>query len=255
LDPRPRDALALGGAARGCKHAARMSDLGSFTAPARLPGAASLTGARVRLERLDAARHGDDLFAASGAGAGDPVLWHYLPYGPFDGDRAGFDAHLREQAAADDPWFYAVVDVESARAAGVVSFLRGAAAHGSIEIGHIWFGAALQRTPAATEAILLLAREAFDGLGMRRLEWKCDADNARSRAAAERFGFVYEGTFRQHMVVKGRNRDTAWFAMLDGEWPAVRAGFAAWLAPSNFDADGAQRASLGDLRAAAPASS
>jgi RimJ/RimL family protein N-acetyltransferase len=230
-----------------------MSDLGSFTAPARLPGVAPLTGARVRLERLDAARHGDDLFAASGAAAGDPVLWHYLPYGPFEGDRAGFDAHLREQEAATDPWFYAVVDVASARAGGVVSFLRGAADHGSIEIGHIWFGAALQRTPAATEAIFLLAREAFDALGMRRLEWKCDAANARSRAAAERFGFVYEGTFRQHMVVKGRNRDTAWFAILDGEWPAVRAGFEAWLAPSNFDADGAQRASLGDLRAAAVA--
>ena len=231
-----------------------MSDLGSFTAPARLPGAASLTGARVRLERLDAARHGDDLFAAAAAEAGDPLLWHYLPYGPFDGDRAGFEAHLRAQETAADPWFYAVVEVASGRAGGVVSFLRAAAEHGSIEIGHIWFGAALQRTPAATEAIFLLAREAFDGLGMRRLEWKCDAANARSRAAAERFGFAYEGTFRQHMVVKGRNRDTAWFSILDGEWPAVRAGFEAWLAPENFAEDGTQRASLAALRADAAAS-
>jgi RimJ/RimL family protein N-acetyltransferase len=248
--------LALGRAARGCEHAAGMSDLGSFTAPARLPGASPLTGARVRLERLDAARHGDDLFAAAGAAAGDPRLWHYLPYGPFDGDRAGFDEHLRVQEAAVDPWFYAVVEISDParpRAGGVVSFLRGAAEHGSIEIGHIWFGAALQRTPAATEAIFLLAREAFDVLGMRRLEWKCDADNARSRAAAQRFGFTYEGTFRQHMVVKGRNRDTAWFSILDGEWPAVRAGFQAWLAPENFGDDGAQRASLAALRADAAA--
>lgn len=228
--------------------------LGSFTSPARLPDASPLTGARVALERLDPGRHGDDLFAAGAGAAGDPRLWHYLPYGPFDDDRAGFDAHLNAQSAADDPWFYAVVegaDPGPSRAAGVVSFLRGDAVNGSIEIGHIWFGAALQRTPAATEAIYLLVRHAFDTLGHRRLEWKCDAGNARSRAAAERFGFTYEGTFRQHMIVKGRNRDTAWFSIVDGEWPAVRAGFEAWLAPANFDADGRQRASLAALRAAA----
>jgi RimJ/RimL family protein N-acetyltransferase len=136
------------------------------------------------------------------------------------------------------------------RAAGVVSFLRMEPAHGVIEIGHIWFGAALQRTPAATEAILLLAREAFDGLGNRRLEWKCDAANARSRRAAERFGFTFEGVFRQHMIVKGRNRDTAWYALLDSEWPAARRAFEAWLEPANFNAGGQQRASLADLRAA-----
>ncbi|MCW2984927.1 MAG: family N-acetyltransferase [Conexibacter sp.] len=227
-----------------------VSDLGSFTPPAGLPGASPLTGARVRLERLDVGRHGDDLFAA-GHDAGDPQLWWYLPYGPFDGDRAGFDAHLRGQEAADDPWFYAVVDGATGRAGGIVSFLRGDAANGSIEIGHIWFGAALQRTPQATEAIFLLARHAFEELGHRRFEWKCDAANARSQAAARRFGFTYEGTFRQHMVVKGRNRDTAWFSIVDGEWPAVRAGFVAWLAPENFDAEGGQRASLAALRAAA----
>jgi RimJ/RimL family protein N-acetyltransferase len=235
-----------------------MSDLGSFTAPARLPDASPLTGARVRLERLDAARHGDDLFAASGAGAGDPALWRYLPYGPFDDDRAGLEEHLVAQSASVDPWFYAVVDLADParpRAGGVVSYLRAAAQHGSIEIGHIWFGAALQRTPEATEAIFLLAQHAFEELGMRRFEWKCDAANARSRAAAERFGFAYEGTFRQHMVVRGRNRDTAWFSILDGEWPVVRAGFAAWLAPANFGADGAQRASLATLRAQAAAAS
>ena len=141
--------------------------------------------------------------------------------------RPTFTEHLRAQAATEDPRFYAVV-VDGA-AQGIVSFLRIEPAHGCIEIGHIWFGAPLQRTPAATEAIYLLAREAFDGLGNRRLEWKCNAANARSRRAAERFGFTFEGVFRQHMIVKGANRDTAWFSILDGEWPAVRAAFEAWL--------------------------
>lgn len=234
------------------QHAVLMTDLSSYPG-ARMPGPEPLVGARVVLERLDPARHADDLFAA--ASAGDPRLWFYLPYGPFE-DVSALSSHLRAQAVADDPWFYAVV--VDGRAAGVVSFLRGDAVNGVIEIGHIWFGATLQRTPAATEAIHLLARHAFDVLGVRRLEWKCDAANARSRAAAERFGFTYEGTFRQHLIVKGRNRDTAWFSMLDGEWPEVGAAFAAWLAPENFDADGVQRAPLtarlttGAASAAAP---
>jgi RimJ/RimL family protein N-acetyltransferase len=222
-----------------------MSDLSSYSG-ARMPDRTSLVGAHVVLERLDPGRHADDLFAAQSAG--DPRLWSYLPYGPF-ADASAFSAHLRAQAVAEDPWFYAVV--VDGRAAGVVSFLRGDAVNGVIEIGHVWFGAALQRTPAATEAIFLLARHAFDVLGVRRLEWKCDAANARSRAAAQRFGFVYEGTFRQHMIVNGRNRDTAWFSMLDGEWPTAQAAFEAWLAPANFDASGAQRASLTALRAGA----
>jgi RimJ/RimL family protein N-acetyltransferase len=221
-----------------------MSDLNGFTPPAGVPdGATVLTGARVALEPLAVARHGDDLFGAATDGA-DPLLWEYLAYGPFDGDRAGFDAHLSEQEASTDPRFYAVVDRASGRALGVMSFLRVEPAHGVIEIGHIWFGAELQRTAAATETVYLLARHAFDVLGHRRLEWKCDAANARSQAAARRFGFTYEGTFRQHMIVKGRNRDTAWFSILDHEWPAIRAGFEAWLAPENFDADGRQRRSL-----------
>jgi RimJ/RimL family protein N-acetyltransferase len=126
--------------------------------------------------------------------------------------------------------------------------MRMEPAHGVIEIGHIWFGAPLQRTPAATETIYVLARHAFDVLGNRRLEWKCDAANARSRRAAVRFGFTYEGVFLQHMIVKGRNRDTAWYAMLDGEWPRIRAAFERWLAPESFDAAGRQRARLADLR-------
>jgi RimJ/RimL family protein N-acetyltransferase len=209
--------------------------------PARAPARETLRGPRVALAPLDADRHAADLFAASAHG--DPRLWDYLPYGPF-ADAEAYADWVRGVQDGDDPRFFAVVDRATGRAGGVVSFLRAAPEHGTIEIGHIWFGAALQRTPQATEAILLLARHAFDDLGNRRLEWKCDAANARSRAAAERFGFTYEGTFRQHLIVKGRNRDTAWYAMLDGDWPAIRAAFEAWLAPSNFDADGRQRTRL-----------
>ena len=221
--------------------------------PARRPDRSTvLGGSRVRLEPLDASRHAADLFdAAQGEGA-DPSLWRYLGYGPFD-DVADYGAWATAHQDSTDPLFYAIVDTATGRAAGVASYLRIEPEHGVIEIGHIWFGGRLQRTPAATEAIHLLARHAFDELGNRRLEWKCDAANARSRAAAQRFGFTYEGTFRQHMIVKGRNRDTAWFAIIDGEWPAVRAAFEAWLEPENFDASGRQRASLAQLRAGAGA--
>jgi RimJ/RimL family protein N-acetyltransferase len=215
--------------------------------PARLPRREPLPGRLVRLEPLDPDRHAADLHAASHGPLADPVLWHYLPYGPFD-DAAAFRDWLAERASSEDPLFLAVVDEDSGRAGGVVSFLRMEPDHGVIEIGHIWFGAGLRRTPQATEAIYLLARHAFDDLGNRRLEWKCDADNARSRRAAERFGFTFEGVFRQHMIVKGRNRDSAWYSLLDGEWPAARAAFEAWLAPGNFDADGRQRRPLASLR-------
>jgi RimJ/RimL family protein N-acetyltransferase len=222
-----------------------VSSLPSNPSPARgRPQRAVLSGERVRLEPVDRARHGAALLAAA---EGDRHLWDYLPYGPFAGEDA-FGEHLDRQAGSDDPLFYAVVEATSGRAAGVVSFLRIEPAHGCIEIGHIWFGAPLQRTAAATETIHLLARHAFEELGYRRLEWKCDAANARSRRAAERFGFTFEGIFRQHMIVKGRNRDTAWYSILDGDWPAVSAGFEAWLAPENFDADGRQRRALGRLR-------
>ena len=212
--------------------------------PASRPAHRPLVGTRVRLEPLDPERHAGDLLAAA---QGDPRLWHYLPYGPFAGE-AELRGWLADRATSPDPLFLAVVDTATGRAAGVVSYLRIEPEHGCIEIGHIWFGAALQRTPATTEGIYLLARHAFDDLGHRRLEWKCDAANARSRRAAERFGFTFEGVFRQHMIVKGRNRDTAWFSLLDGEWPAARAAFEAWLAPANFDADGRQRSSLAALR-------
>jgi RimJ/RimL family protein N-acetyltransferase len=224
-------------------------DLHGFTPPARVPDATPIVGTRVVLERLDAARHGDALYAAAHGEGADPRLWDYLPYGPFTDDRDGFRAHLESQAPSIDPCFYAVVDTATDLATGVVSFLRIEAAHGVIEIGHVWFGGPLQRTPQATEAIFLLARHAFEVLGHRRLEWKCDNANARSQAAARRFGFTPEGVFRQHMVIKGRNRDTAWLSILDGEWPAVGAAFRAWLAPENFDAEGRQRESLAARRA------
>ncbi|MEO9174902.1 MAG: GNAT family protein [Gaiellales bacterium] len=208
--------------------------------PERVP----IDGVRVRLEPLDPDRQLDDLVEAGA----DADLWDYLAYGPFP-DRTAFAAHLDAQAASEDPLFLVVVDRASGKALGVVSYLRIVPDHGVIEIGHIWFGKALQRTPSATEAIYLLARHAFDDLGYRRLEWKCNAQNAASCRAAERFGFTFEGTFRQHQIVKGRNRDTAWYSTLDSEWPAIRAGFEAWLAPENFDENGRQRRSLAELRA------
>jgi len=204
----------------------------------------SLRGERVKLVPV-APEHADELFAAGHGG--DPALWQYLPYGPFT-HADEMRLWLKACAESEDPRFYAIVEQATDRAAGMASYLRFAPDHRVVEIGHIWFGAALQRTPAATEVIYLLARHAFGDLGVRRLEWKCDAGNERSRRAAERFGFTFEGVFRQHMLVKDRNRDTAWYSMLDGEWPAVRAAFEAWLDAANFDAEGRQRRSLAELR-------
>jgi RimJ/RimL family protein N-acetyltransferase len=160
---------------------------------------------------------------------------------------------LRTAAASDDPLFFTLVLLPGESPAGVASYLRITPDHGVIEIGHIWFGASLRRTTAATEAIYLLAAHAFDDLGYRRLEWKCDSLNQASRRAAERFGFRFEGVFRNHMVVKGRNRDTAWFAITDDEWPAVRAGFREWLGPDNLDGAKGQRKTLAQLIAGARA--
>jgi RimJ/RimL family protein N-acetyltransferase len=215
--------------------------------PRPAPQRESLAGRLVRLEPLDSARHGDDLWLALQGPGGDPALWDYLAYGPF-ASRAPFDSWLAGNAASADPLFYAVIDMASQSAVGLLSYLRIAPWDGCIEIGHIAFGQAMQRTPASTEAVWLLARHAFDDLGYRRLEWKCNALNARSMRAAERLGFVYEGTFRQHMLVKGQNRDTAWFSIIDSEWPARRDAFERWLAADNFDADGQQKQRLEQLR-------
>jgi len=215
---------------------------------ASAPGHTALNGELVRLELLDPPRHAVQLFTASHGADADPHLWDHLAYGPF-ASQTEFTAWLEERAASADPLFFAIVDMATMVAQGMASYMRIVPEHGVIEIGHIWFAPALQRTRQATEAIFLLASNAFDALGYRRLEWKCDALNERSRRAAERLGFTYEGTFRQHMVVKDRNRDTAWFSITDGEWPVRRAAFKAWLAEENFDESGRQRESLSALRA------
>jgi RimJ/RimL family protein N-acetyltransferase len=212
----------------------------------RAPERRVFEGAQVRLEPVEVAAHGDSLYRLSHGRPEDAALWTYLPYGPF-ADEGAFERWLDERAASQDPLFFAVVERGSGAASGMASYLNIVPANGCIEIGHIWFAPPLQRTRAATEAIFLMMRHVFDDLAYRRLEWKCDALNEASRRAARRFGFTYEGTFRQHMVVKGRNRDTAWFSLLDREWPAVRAAFERWLSPHNFDADGRQRTSLSAL--------
>jgi RimJ/RimL family protein N-acetyltransferase len=215
----------------------------------RAPERAPLVGTEVRLEPVEVAAHAESLFRRSHARTQDAALWTYLAYGPF-ADAGAFAAWLEERARSQDPLFFAIVERASGEAAGMASYMNIVPAHGSIEIGHIWFAPPLQKSRAATEAIFLLARHVFDELGYRRLEWKCDALNAASVRAARRFGFTYEGTFRQHMVVKGRNRDTAWFALLDREWPAVRSSFERWLAPANFDPAGRQRTALSALTGA-----
>ena len=198
-------------------------------------------GDRVVLRPIDPETDAEPLFEAGR----DPAIWTYLPYGPY-ADASELRDALREQAASEDPVFYSVE--AGGTPAGIVSYLRITPEHGVIEIGHIWFGTPLQRTTAATEAIYLLARHAFDDLGWRRLEWKCNAANAASRRAAERFGFTFEGVFRKHMLVKGENRDTAWYSIVDDEWPAIRAGFERWLAADNFDDNGVQRRTLEQCR-------
>lgn len=215
------------------------------------PPRTAMAGRLVRLEPLDPARHGAALFrAAEGPGA-DPRLWDWMAVGPF-GSEAAFRAWLDPLPASDDPLFFAILTEPDGVPRGLASFMRITPAHGVIEIGNIWLGVGLQRTAAATEAMALLARRALEELGYRRLEWKCDARNARSRRAALRLGFAFEGIFRQHMVIKGGNRDTAWFAMLDRDWPRIDAAFRAWLDPANQGPDGRQLRTLEEVRAALP---
>ncbi|MHB8243076.1 MAG: GNAT family N-acetyltransferase [Solirubrobacteraceae bacterium] len=214
-------------------------------AGARAPVRGELRGEHVLLRPVTV-EDAEPLFAISHLPDGDPTVWTYLPDGPYESPQQLHDM-LAWAATSEDPLYFAIVALPAQRPLGIASYLRITPESGVIEIGHIWFGPELKRTVAATEAIYLLARHAFDELGNRRLEWKCNALNAASRRAAERFGFTFEGVFRKHQVVKGRNRDTAWYAITDGQWPAIRRGFEAWLAPSNFDGQMRQRASLGEL--------
>ena len=210
--------------------------------PPPRPGPEAIEGRWARLERLSPSRHAREVHAAN---LGSDAIWDYLPYGPFRTE-AEWAAWAEGMAGRDDPFFYAIRDLRTGRAGGVASYLRISPEAGSIEVGHINLSPALQRTPAATEAMFLMMRWAFEA-GYRRYEWKCDALNLPSRRAAQRLGLSYEGVFRQAVVVKGRNRDTAWFAAIDKEWPRLREAFEAWLSPSNFDAEGRQRGSLSSL--------
>jgi RimJ/RimL family protein N-acetyltransferase len=215
--------------------------LPGWTPPPR-PDMAPLEGRYVRLVRLSADAHAADLHRANSA---DAAIWDYLPYGPFS-SAAAYHRWIRDITRGEDPLFYAIQNRETGHFGGVASYLRITSDMGTIEVGHINLAPEMQRSRAATEAMFLMMEWAFSA-GYRRYEWKCDALNLPSRRAAQRLGFSYEGLFRQAAVVKGRNRDTAWFACIDKDWPALREAYRAWLDPSNFDADGRQRESLSDL--------
>jgi RimJ/RimL family protein N-acetyltransferase len=217
--------------------------------PRPRPPRSGIRGRLVRVEPLDPERHVEDLFTAFREDR-EGRIWTYLPYGPFE-TLAAYRAFVEGECQGEDPLFHAIVPVKDGRAAAVAAFLRIDPDFGVLEVGHICYAPRLQRTPAATEAMYLLARRAFDELGYRRYEWKCDALNARSRAAAERLGFRFEGVLRQATIYKGRNRDTAWFSIVDREWPALKAAFERWLEPANFDRGGRQRRTLTELRASA----
>lgn len=212
--------------------------------PPPVPPRSPMDGRYCRLEPLDPEAHAAELHAANLEDA-EGRIWTYLGVGPFE-RLEDYRAWIERSCLGGDPMFFAVRDLATGRAAGVASYLRIDPASGSIEVGHINFAPALQRTRAATEAMLLMMATVF-ALGYRRYEWKCDSLNAKSRAAAERLGFRFEGIFRQATVYKGRNRDTAWFSILESEWPRLKAAFEAWLDPANFDADGRQRRSLSEL--------
>jgi len=209
--------------------------------PAERPRRTTIEGRYVTLQPLNAAAHADTIFLSV---QGHDALWDYMGDGPFP-DQATFRASIENKAVSTDPLYFAVLDNQSADAVGYASYLRIEPSHRVIEVGNILYTPRLQRTRGATEAMFLMARHAFEDLRYRRYEWKCNALNEPSRRAALRLGFRFEGIFRQHMLIKGRNRDTAWYAMLDGEWPERKAAFEQWLSPENFDAAGGQIRRLG----------
>ena len=214
--------------------------------PCPPPPRTPMQGRLCSVEPLDAERDAADLFAANAEDRGGR-LWTYYPYGPF---AAPAEYRAWAEGAARDPnrLFHAIRDRAAGTAVGVAAYINAQSAVGVIEVGSLVFSPRLQRRPAATEAMYLMMRRVFDELGYRRYEWKCDALNAPSRAAAGRLGFQYEGLFRQATITRGRNRDTAWFSIIDREWPALRAAFERWLAPENFDAEGRQRRRLAECR-------
>lgn len=212
---------------------------------AKAPGRKQISGRYCRIEVLDASRHAESLFEANKRDS-EGCIWTYLPYGPFQ--RFSDYANWADSASrSSDPLFHAIIDQNTDRAVGVASYLRINPGSGVIEVGHINYSPLLQQTRAATEAMFLLMGRVFDELGYRRYEWKCDALNERSRSAAERLGFTFEGVFRQATMYKGRNRDTAWYSIIDGDWPPLREAYEAWLNPANFS-DGKQLKSLARFR-------
>lgn len=217
--------------------------------PAKRPERTSLHGHIVTLRPLEAKAHGEALYENT-CGQDREWLWSYLFDGPYS-SRAEFDQTLAQKQSSSDPLFFAILDKASGVALGYASYLRIDPANRCIEVGNILYTPGLQRTAGATEAMYLMARYAFEDLGYRRYEWKCNALHERSRRAALRLGFRFEGIFRQHMIVKGRNRDTAWFSMLDSEWPARKTIMERWLDPSNFNGDGTQKLSLSTFNAEA----
>ncbi|GAA5656508.1 MULTISPECIES: GNAT family N-acetyltransferase [Brucella] len=222
-----------------------MTDLQNWT-PRSKPERKVLEGRYVRLEPLDPNKHGDELFAASSVTDADQRFTWLFEFPP--ATREEFEPWLEKVAKSEDPQFFAVIDKASGKVAGRQTLMRIDSAHGAIEIGNIYWGPLISRKPAATEAQFLFMQYIFDELGYRRYEWKCNNDNLPSKRAAERFGFSFEGIFRQHMVAKGKNRDTAWFSILDSEWPALKKAYQAWLAPENFDSDGQQKKKLEEFR-------
>jgi len=219
--------------------------------PGLIPARTVLAGSEIRLEPLDPARHAAALHQAGHGTDAALHIWDYLPYGPFLAEDA-FRAYLRDCAAAFDPIHFAICDGATGRPAGMASFMDIQPKTGVIEIGGIWFAPALQRTRGATEALFLMLAYALDDLGYRRMQWRCNAQNAKSRAAARRLGFRFEGIWFNHLVFKGRNRDTAWYSILDSEWPAIREAIKVWLDPANFDAAGRAKRSLSAMTAIHP---
>jgi RimJ/RimL family protein N-acetyltransferase len=214
-----------------------------WTSPAR-PSRNNMEGRYCRVVPLAAELHAVELYDSNQADR-EGRMWTYLPYGPF-ANLEEYRAWVTKMSQSDDPLFYAVLDGKTGRAAGVASYLRIDPPNGVIEVGHIAYSPSLQRTPAATEAMFLMMQHVFT-LGYRRYEWKCDALNEPSRRAAERLGFTFEGTFRQAVIYKGRSRDTAWYSILDRDWPALHSAFLQWLDPVNFSFDGRQKTSLRNL--------
>ena len=214
--------------------------------PRPRPQAVPLEGRYVRLEKLEP-RHADGLHAASATGDAD-AKFTWLAEDPPE-DQASFRAWVERVSVSVDPIYFAIIDKATGKVAGRQTLMRIDAANGVVEIGNIYWGPLIARKAAATEALFLFARYAFDTLGYRRFEWKCNNDNLPSKQAALRFGFQYEGLFRQHFVIKGLNRDTAWFAMIDKDWVALKPAYEAWLAPDNFDESGNQKRRLEDIRA------